>query len=349
MNMKKTLVAFAALCAALSASAAAGGGLIVKSGDAVAFLGDSITRLGESKPDGYVHLVERALQYEGVAIRRIPAGIDGNRSCDLIRRVDGVLRAQPKFMTISCGINDVWHQERNAGVSFEDFRKHYAAILDRVAASNCTAIVMTTSKFQSGHGDPVKRNERLAPYVAWLREEAKRRGLPLADVNAAMDKAEKDHPDVRLTVGDGIHLAEPGDRVMARAVLRAMGMGEDRLAKIAREAWKPVWVLCRYDLKEGVDQAAYKKGVEHIFRRVADDRRCRQYHLLADTSAEWDLPERFGAQTLWMLEEWESVWALKQHLDADWLKKLAPSVRAMRGKSTFHVLEDAHDVRTDDL
>ena len=128
-----------------------------------------------------------------------------------------------------------------------------------------------------------------------------------------------------------------------------MGMGEDRLAKIAREAWKPVWVLCRYDLKEGVDQAAYKKGVEYIFRRVADDRRCRQYRLLTDTSVEWDLPERFGAQTLWMLEEWESVWALKQHLDAPWLKQLAPSVRAMHGKSTFHVLEDAHDVRTDDL
>lgn len=74
MNTKKRLVAVAALCASLSASAAAGGGLIVKSGDAVAFLGDSITRLGESKPDGYVHLVERALQYEGVAIRRRPSG-----------------------------------------------------------------------------------------------------------------------------------------------------------------------------------------------------------------------------------------------------------------------------------
>ena len=66
-TMKKTVVS--ALVAAV-VSVTALGDLIVKDGDTLAFLGDSITQGGQSKPDGYVNLVLRSLALEGTRARR---------------------------------------------------------------------------------------------------------------------------------------------------------------------------------------------------------------------------------------------------------------------------------------
>ena len=48
--MKKLMVAVAAVAVAFAA--AAEDGLLVKSGDTLAFLGDSITQQGQENPDG---------------------------------------------------------------------------------------------------------------------------------------------------------------------------------------------------------------------------------------------------------------------------------------------------------
>ena len=63
-------------------------------------------------------------------------------------------------------------------------------------------------------------------------------------------------PKVKLTC-DGVHMAAVGNRLMARGVLAAMGVSESSFAKIEREAWKTVWVLCRFDLKAEANKADY--------------------------------------------------------------------------------------------
>ena len=63
----------ATLVAVVAAASAAFGELMVKDGDTLAFLGDSITAGGQSKPDGYVNLVLRSLALEGVSVE----GVDG--------------------------------------------------------------------------------------------------------------------------------------------------------------------------------------------------------------------------------------------------------------------------------
>ena len=66
-------------CALLLAGVVAHGQL-VKSGERIAFLGDSITQQGAGGPGGYVRLVISGLEANGVKAEAIPAGISGHKS-----------------------------------------------------------------------------------------------------------------------------------------------------------------------------------------------------------------------------------------------------------------------------
>lgn len=203
----------------------------IKDGDALAFFGDSITYLGCQKPDGFCNLVVNALKAEGVGVRMIPCGYSGQTSASLLPVLDRkVLRQKPRWMTLACGVNDVLHQDGGKGVPLESYKENIRTILDRCAASNCTAILLTTVVFERGGLEKDPHNVRIAAYNDFLREEAKRRGLPLADVNAAMWAAHRRNPAAEYTV-DGIHMAPAGDRLIARCVIAAMGVPETRIAE----------------------------------------------------------------------------------------------------------------------
>ena len=330
-----------AMCVAAVLSTCAFGEIQVKDGDTVAFLGDSITYYGHANWFGYVNLVVRGLAAEGVKVTPIKAGVGGHKSDDMLKRLNrDVLSKKPRWMTFSCGVNDVWHQDRNKGVLLEDYKRNVTQILDACAASNCTVIVLTATMFESREPKTDKHNVKLAPYNAWLRAEAKKRGLPLADLNAAMWAAHEKDPSVKLT-GDGVHMAPGGDRLMARGVLTAMGVRANQFAEIEKDAWKPVWVLCRFDLKPTADKADYIARTKEILGTVRKEDGCLEYRLLGDCDTDWEKPQRFGGKTLWMIEKWASLNALKAHLETPHMKAFGPTVRPMRSSSTFHVLEDA--------
>ena len=105
-------------------------------------------------------------------------------------------------------------------------------------------------------------------------------------------------------------------------------------------AEKPVWVLCRFDLKPEADKAAYIAQTKEILDTVRAEDGCLEYRLLGDAVTDWDKPQRFGERTLWMLEKWASVNSLKAHLATPHMKAFGPKVSGMRSASTFHVLED---------
>ena len=335
-KMKKTMI----LAAACALSACAFGELMVKDGDTLAFLGDSITQYGQQNRDGYVNLTLRALEEEGVNVKAVKAGISGHKSNDMLKRLDAqVLSKKPRWMTLSCGVNDVWHQDRNKGVLLEDYQKNITAILDKCAASNCTVIVLTATMFERHGLEKDPHNVKLAPYNEWLRAEAKRRGLPLADLNALMWAEHAKDAKASLT-RDGVHMALPGDKLMARGVLAAMGLASDRIAALEKTAWKPVWVLCRFDLKPDADRADYIAKTKAVLAAVRAEAGCREYRLLGDAETDWEKPQRFGGAALWMLENWDNVRALQKHLQEPHMKAFGPTVRPMRSGSTFHVLED---------
>ena len=105
--MKNTTVIWSA-CALILGCSTLAGEVVIKNGDSIAFLGDSITQLGDvQKPNGYVNLVIEGLKAAGVTARPIPAGIGGNTTVDLLARLDrDVIAKKPVWMTLNCGIND---------------------------------------------------------------------------------------------------------------------------------------------------------------------------------------------------------------------------------------------------
>ena len=157
--------------------------LLVKTGDKVAFLGDSITSLGNVSPGGYVRLVEAGLAQQGVKIQVIPAGVSGNTSVDMLARLErDVLDKKPTVMTLSCGVNDVWHGAKG-GVELEPYKQNIRSIVDQAQAAGIKVVILTSTLISEDPAAP--NNQKLVLYNDFLRGLAKEKNLPLADLNAA--------------------------------------------------------------------------------------------------------------------------------------------------------------------
>lgn len=222
--MKKLL--FASVAAVLAGVVNAE--VCVKNGETVAFMGDSITQQGDTSPAGYVNLVMKGLEISGVKAKKVPAGVSGNKSNNMLARLDrAVIARKPQWMTFSCGVNDVWHGDK--GVPLEEYKKNVSKIFDKSAAAGINVIVLTATMI--GEDPDNDNNKKLVAYNEWLREEAKRRNLRIADLNADMQallaeirKTDKSRGN-KIT-RDGVHMAYRGNCMMAWGVLKAMGVDE---------------------------------------------------------------------------------------------------------------------------
>jgi lysophospholipase L1-like esterase len=210
-------------------------GVLIADGQKLAFLGDSITQFGWDKPSGYVKEVVAGLTACGITVTPVPAGISGNTSTDMLGRLENdVLSKKPDWMTLSCGVNDVWHGA--TGVPLDKYKETIALILDRAKAAGIRVMILTSTVI--GEDLPNANNAKLADYNAFLRLAAKERGLPLADLNADMQALIKDggKPGTNLLTVDGVHMNDAGNRMMARGILAAFGLPKAKLAK-AESAW----------------------------------------------------------------------------------------------------------------
>src|SRR5690349_876753 len=83
--------------------------LILKPGDQIVAMGDSITQAG-----GYLKQADQILaeQYPDLKLPKIKnVGISGQKAEDMVKRFDkDVVQRKPAVVTISVGINDVWHR-----------------------------------------------------------------------------------------------------------------------------------------------------------------------------------------------------------------------------------------------
>ncbi len=212
----------------------------MKSGEKVAFLGDSITQGGQSSPGGYVQLVGSALAANGVKIEIIGAGIGGHKSNDMLKRLDNdVLGKKPQWMTLSCGVNDVWHGAR--GVVLEDYKKNITEIVDKAQAAGVKVVLLTSTMIKEDAAN--EENKKLAGYNDFLRTLAAEKKCLLADLNgdmqasiAASVKAGIKPTNGNYLTSDGVHMSPAGNQMMAVGVLKGFGLDAAQVAK-AKEAW----------------------------------------------------------------------------------------------------------------
>jgi len=213
----------------------------IKSGDKIAFLGDSITQGGASHAGGYVQRVISGLQANDIKVEMIPAGISGHKSNQMLERLDrDVISKKPTWMTLSCGVNDVWHGAN--GVPLDAYQKNITEIVDKAQAAGIKVMILTATMI--GEDAANDNNKKLAEYNAFLRKLAVDKKCALADLNADMQAAIKPAPaggkqiELQLT-SDGVHMGPLGDRLMAIGVLKALGINEAQLKK-ANEYWLDV-------------------------------------------------------------------------------------------------------------
>jgi lysophospholipase L1-like esterase len=226
----KTILAFFALTLTTAFAE-----ISIKAGEKLAFLGDSITQQGKGRPGGYVNLVSHALATHGVKIEVIGAGISGHKSNQMLERLEkDVINHKPQWMTLSCGVNDVWHGAK--GVSLEDYKKNITSIVEKAQAAHVKVILLTSTMIGEDQANP--NNQKLIPYNEFLRTLAKEKNCLLADLNADMQEAVKkaNTPGKNALTGDGVHMAFPGDMMMATGILKILGLDDKQLAK-AQDAW----------------------------------------------------------------------------------------------------------------
>jgi len=226
------------MLAALAVSSTARADVAVSDGAKVAFLGDSITAYGATSPSGYVRLVESGLKANGIKIGVFPAGISGNKSNQMLDRIDrDVISKKPDWVTVSCGVNDVWHGEK--GVPLDQYKTNMTSLVDKCQAAGIKVMILTATPIMEQLDNDL--NKKLAPYNEFLHQLATEKKLALADLNADIvaglkEAQNKPHPPGTLLTRDGVHMNPLGDRVMATSILKAFGLDDAQMQK-AQTAW----------------------------------------------------------------------------------------------------------------
>ena len=204
----------------------------------VAF-GDSITQAKEVAPERkWPELLRAALQARMPEreVRVVNAGVGGNTSREGLARMEkDVLSHRADWVLVEFGGNDATHlPERH--VPPDEFSANLAR-MERLIMERTMARVMLVTfppvvdawhgsgklEFHTSRGGLDAHVDR---YRCLTREHAARRGLPLADIDAALRLRMQRDGVARYIRSDGVHLTEEGNAAVAEEVMAAMRKAE---------------------------------------------------------------------------------------------------------------------------
>ncbi len=116
----------------------------LKAGDRIVTLGDSITQAG-----GYQALMQKVLArfYPDLGVEIVNAGIGGHKAPDMAARLQkDVIDKKPTIVTVSCGVNDVWHgfYDPPRGVDLETYTRLMTQMVQQLKANTSAAIYLLT-------------------------------------------------------------------------------------------------------------------------------------------------------------------------------------------------------------
>lgn len=196
---------------------------LLEDGQKLVFLGDSITQAD----DGYVRIVESIISalIPDMKLTYVNAGVSGNRVTNMLERInDDVIAHDPNWVTISVGVNDVWHGHE--GVPIDVFRKKYDEMVKQLSKHTGTKLALFTTTVIGEELDN-EDNVRVVEYNDHIRAVATKRKHLLVDMNEAFQTAisrwHKIGTDLRLTV-DGVHTNPIGAYLMAHTLAKAWGV-----------------------------------------------------------------------------------------------------------------------------
>ncbi len=218
--------------------------LILKSGDQIVAIGDSITQAG-----GYLKDVDVVLASQYPELKLPPiinVGISGQKAEDLVQRFQkDVVDRKPAVVTLSIGINDVWHRssQPHDPQILADYWKNVAKMVDMAQLAGIKVVLLTPTVIREDpKGD---ENARLRIYIEAQKQVAREKKCVLIDLHAMFtDVISKRPGDVadpeKWLTSDGVHMKPLGDALMAIGVLRGLGVTDEKILSPKAVAAAPV-------------------------------------------------------------------------------------------------------------
>lgn len=200
--------------------------MTIEKGERILFNGDSITDAGRDRNglyslSGYNKMIADTIDgtRPDAGVSCYNRGISGDRTTDLLARLEGELREiKPTMFSLLIGINDVWRKyDCNDPTPHSVYAKNMDAIFSTVKAYT-DKIVILEPFLVATESAKLAYYEDLMPKIVLLRAlSAKYRALyiPLDGLLAAASVEN----GAALYSPDGIHLAEAGNRLVADAFL----------------------------------------------------------------------------------------------------------------------------------
>lgn len=220
---------------------------LLRSVHRIVCLGDSITQGGEG-PGGYVWLLRHYLKaiYPGTngdgEIEVVNSGISGHKSNDMKERFGrDVIDHKPDLVTISVGVNDVWHGfydnhplgDGPRGIPLDTYRANVDEMVVRAQKEHAKVVILSTTVIHEDLDGP--ENATLVGYNAALRDIARKHGAVFVDLQKPFHdlistyRKETGGRDLMLTV-DGVHMNALGNKVMAYTLLSGLGISPEARA-----------------------------------------------------------------------------------------------------------------------
>ena len=175
----------------------------------ILFLGTSLTAgLGLEPDSAYPQHIQRKIDASGFPYQVVNAGVSGETSAGLLRRLDWVLRRPADVIVVETGANDGLR-----GLAVGATRATIGQVLTRIRQARPDATVLLVQM----EAPPNLGQEYTSTFRAMFPELAREQGVALLPFLLEGVAGEP-----RLNQNDGIHPNNDGERIVAENVWRAL-------------------------------------------------------------------------------------------------------------------------------
>jgi lysophospholipase L1-like esterase len=208
----------------------------------IVMMGDSITQMGAA-PKGYVTLVDQTLDASRPSdpFEVVNVGIGGQKAPQMLERFQrDVVDKKPDLVTLSVGVNDVWHGFRDfakgerhpqgdlpAGDPLPTYLSDVEQMIDMAQAAGAKVVLLSPTLVYEDLD--CAENRRIEQYVKAEEALAKRKNVGFVNLFKMCKEAVaayQKHAGRRqlLLTTDGVHMNDAGNALLADGLLRYLGV-----------------------------------------------------------------------------------------------------------------------------
>jgi lysophospholipase L1-like esterase len=166
------------------------------------------------------------LYHPELNLRIINQGISGNRTTDLLSRLDkDVIAYKPNHVVLMIGVNDAWRQLDCPQIpeyrqTTEVYKQNIIEIISRLQNEGIHVVLMSPFYLEPNRENALR--QKVDAYNVVLKEIATQFHLMYVDIQQAFDQL-LEHVSIFTISGDRIHLNMAGNMFLRDQVIKHLG------------------------------------------------------------------------------------------------------------------------------